>query len=118
MARPGVAAAETKTARSPSTGTGRRVLAGKGPGSGAFGIFHGLGVDHDIIGKSGAWYSYEGAKIAQGRESAKQFLMDNPEVAHEIEAKIKAKITGVEVEAKPSASSPVTEEKTGKKKKS
>ena len=77
-----------------------------------------LGVDHDIIGKSGAWYSYEGAKIAQGRESAKQFLMDNPEVAHEIEAKIKAKITGVEEEAKPSASSPVAEEKTGKKKKS
>ncbi|MCI5081658.1 MAG: recombinase RecA [Saprospiraceae bacterium] len=55
-----------------------------------------LGVDHDIIGKSGAWYSYDGAKIAQGREAAKQFLMDNPEVALEIEAKIKSKITGVE----------------------
>ena len=54
-----------------------------------------LGVDHDIIQKSGAWYSYESAKIAQGREAAKQFLRDNPEVALEIEAKIKAKITGV-----------------------
>ena len=61
-----------------------------------------IGVDHDIIQKSGAWYSYGGAKIAQGRESAKQFLMDNPEVALEIEAKIKVKITGgnVEEEAK------------------
>ncbi|MEL6721263.1 MAG: recombinase RecA [Bacteroidota bacterium] len=57
-----------------------------------------LGVDHDIIGKSGSWYSYGGAKIAQGREGAKQFLQDNPEVALEIEQKIKVKITGVEVE--------------------
>lgn len=53
-----------------------------------------LGVDHDIIKKSGAWYSYNGAKIAQGRESAKNFLVDNPEVALEIEAKIKYKVTG------------------------
>jgi recombination protein RecA len=54
-----------------------------------------LGVDHDIIQKSGAWYSYDTAKIAQGREAAKQFMMDNPEVALEIEQKIKNKITGV-----------------------
>ena len=53
-----------------------------------------LGVDHDIIQKSGAWYSYADAKIAQGREAAKLFLEDNPEVALEIEAKIKARITG------------------------
>ena len=53
-----------------------------------------IGVDHDIIGKSGAWYSYDGAKIAQGREAAKSFLKDNPELAFEIEEKIKAKITG------------------------
>ncbi|MCO6479819.1 MAG: recombinase RecA [Phaeodactylibacter sp.] len=57
-----------------------------------------LGVDHDIIQKSGAWYSYEDAKIAQGREAAKQFLMDNPEVAAEIEKKIKAKILGLPLE--------------------
>jgi recombination protein RecA len=55
-----------------------------------------LGVDHDIIEKSGSWYAYGGSKIAQGRESAKRFLMDNPEVALEIEQKIKDKITGVE----------------------
>lgn len=53
-----------------------------------------LGADNEIIQKSGAWYSYNNAKIAQGREAAKQFLLDNPEVAVEIEKKIKEKITG------------------------
>ncbi len=47
-----------------------------------------LGVETNVIGKSGSWFSYEGTKIAQGREGAKQFLADNPEVAHEIEKKI------------------------------
>ena len=51
-----------------------------------------LGVDHDIIQKSGSWYSYNGAKIAQGRDAAKQFLADNPELAEEIEIKVKEKI--------------------------
>jgi len=49
-----------------------------------------LGVDLDIVGKSGSWYSYAGTKIAQGRESAKQFLLDNPEVMEEVASKIKA----------------------------
>jgi recombination protein RecA len=48
-----------------------------------------LGVDCDIIQKSGSWYSYSGAKIAQGKDAARQFLIDNPEVATEIELKIK-----------------------------
>ena len=51
-----------------------------------------LGSDMDIIQKSGAWYSYNGAKIAQGRDAAKQFLLDNPEVALEIEQKVKEKV--------------------------
>ncbi len=50
-----------------------------------------LGVECEIIQKSGSWFSYDGTKIAQGRESAKQFLHDNPEVAAQIEAKIKEK---------------------------
>ena len=50
-----------------------------------------LGVECDVIQKSGSWFSYEGTKIAQGRESAKQFMADNPELAIEIEAKIKEK---------------------------
>ncbi len=59
-----------------------------------------IGVDQDIINKSGSWYSYNGSKIAQGRESAKRFMDDNPELANEIEALIKAKINGdVEVVA-------------------
>jgi recombination protein RecA len=51
-----------------------------------------MGVDAEVIQKSGAWYSYNGAKIAQGREAAKQFLADNPEVAREIELKVKEKL--------------------------
>ena len=50
-----------------------------------------LGVDTDIIQKSGSWFAYEGTKIAQGREAAKQFIADNPELAIEIEGKIKEK---------------------------
>ena len=53
-----------------------------------------LAVDHDIIQKSGSWYAYNDAKIAQGREAAKQFLKDNPEVADEMEQKIKLAVMG------------------------
>jgi recombination protein RecA len=56
-----------------------------------------LGVDKEIIKKSGSWYSYNDAKIAQGREGAKNFLADNPEVSDEIEAKIVAAIKGTNV---------------------
>ncbi|MBT8232891.1 MAG: recombinase RecA [Saprospiraceae bacterium] len=49
-----------------------------------------IGVDLNIVGKSGSWYSYNETKIAQGRESAKQFLLDNPEVMEEIAGKIKS----------------------------
>jgi len=49
-----------------------------------------LGVEAEIIQKSGSWFSYEGNKIGQGRENVKNFLGDNPDVALEIEAKIKA----------------------------
>ncbi len=51
-----------------------------------------IGVDFDIIEKSGSWYAYGGTKIAQGRESAKRFILDNPEVALEIENKIKERL--------------------------
>ncbi len=61
-----------------------------------------LAVDHDIIQKSGAWYAYDDAKIAQGRDSAKRFLSDNPEIADEIEAKIKVIINPAPLE-EPSA---------------
>ncbi len=57
-----------------------------------------LGVEHDIIKKSGSWYAYNDAKIAQGREAAKRFMEDNPEVALEIEQKIKAAILDLDME--------------------
>lgn len=46
-----------------------------------------LGVNLDVIQKSGAWFSYQGEKIGQGRENAKKFLNQNPEIAAEIEQK-------------------------------
>ena len=49
-----------------------------------------LGVELSIINKSGSWFSYNGTKIAQGRDAAKRMLADNPELADELEAKIMA----------------------------
>ena len=43
-----------------------------------------------VVDKSGAWFSYADDRLGQGRENAKQFLRDNPDVAHEIEDKIRA----------------------------
>lgn len=51
-----------------------------------------MGVDLEILKKSGSWYSYGDNKISQGREAAKVFLKDNPEFAKEIELKIKEKL--------------------------
>ncbi|MBP5736050.1 MAG: recombinase RecA [Acidaminococcaceae bacterium] len=48
-----------------------------------------LGVDLDILQKSGAWFSYGDVRIGQGREKAKDYLRDNPEVAAEVEARIR-----------------------------
>jgi len=48
-----------------------------------------VAVNLDIVNKSGAWFSYNGQKIGQGRENAKQFLKENPEIAKEIETKIR-----------------------------
>ncbi|WP_374271185.1 recombinase RecA [Paenirhodobacter enshiensis] len=49
-----------------------------------------LGVKAGVVEKSGAWYSYGDERIGQGRENAKQFLRDNPDIAYEIEDKIRA----------------------------
>jgi recombination protein RecA len=57
-----------------------------------------LGTELGIVQKSGSWFSYEGTKLGQGRDSVKQMLEDNPELAAEIESKIKAKVMqGIEV---------------------
>ena len=47
-----------------------------------------LGVEYNIVQKSGSWFSYDGNKIAQGRDAAKRVIEDNPELAEELEAKI------------------------------
>lgn len=52
-----------------------------------------LGVEYNIVNKSGSWFSYNGAKLAQGRDSAKAVIDDNPELADEIEAKIMEALT-------------------------
>ena len=51
-----------------------------------------MGVELGIIQKSGSWFSYDGNKLGQGRDTVKQLITDNPELAAELEAKIRAKI--------------------------
>ncbi len=53
-----------------------------------------MGIQYDIIEKSGAWFSYGGNKVAQGREKMRQYLKDNPEIRAEIEAKIREAAKG------------------------
>lgn len=48
-----------------------------------------LGVQHGIVGKAGAWFEYDGAKIGQGREAAKQYLVDNPKVLQVVEKQVR-----------------------------
>ena len=55
-----------------------------------------LGVELGIIAKSGSWFSYNDQKLAQGREAVKKLLQDNPELAEEIEAKIRAALDNVQ----------------------
>ena len=59
-----------------------------------------LGVDFGIIKKAGSWYSYGDTKLGQGRDAVKQLLSDNPELAEELEIKIKAEVTGDKLEEK------------------
>jgi recombination protein RecA len=56
-----------------------------------------LGVDLEIIKKSGSWFSYNDTKLGQGRDAVKQLLTDNPELCQEIEGLIRAKATGGEI---------------------
>src|SRR5881227_1260091 len=51
-----------------------------------------MGVEQGIVRKSGAWYTYEGDQLGQGKENARNFMRDNPDVANEIEKKIKEKL--------------------------
>ncbi|MFT5655743.1 MAG: recombination protein RecA, partial [Arenicella sp.] len=59
----------------------------------------GLGVEHDIVEKSGAWYSYDGTRIGQGKDNVREYLKEHQDMANEIEVKIRAAL-GVGDEAK------------------
>ena len=52
-----------------------------------------IGVNLDIVEKSGSWFSYNGERIGQGRENVKNYLRENPEMMKEIEEKIRSKFS-------------------------
>jgi recombination protein RecA len=61
-----------------------------------------VGVEQGLIRKSGAWYTYDGDQLGQGKENVRKFLLDNPDLADELEKKIKEKLgIGAAVDAKP-----------------
>jgi recombination protein RecA len=51
-----------------------------------------LAVDNNIVDKSGAWYSYQGERIGQGRENVRQFLIQNPDLTEKIEKKVRQEL--------------------------
>ena len=73
-----------------------------------------LGVDHGIVDKSGAWYSYDGTRVGQGKDNVREYLKENPETANEIEAKIRAVVNGVEEEPKEAEADEVVAEVVAK----
>src|SRR6186713_1003563 len=63
-----------------------------------------MGVEHGFVRKSGAWYTYEGDQLGQGKENARTFLKDNPDLANELDKKIKEKLgVGPQVDKSPVA---------------
>ncbi len=72
-----------------------------------------LSANLNIVNKSGAWYAYNGAKIGQGRENAKQYLKEHPEVLREIEEKVRMHYGLLEGKQEESAAKPEGPEKTG-----
>jgi recombination protein RecA len=73
-----------------------------------------LGVEQGIVRKSGAWYTYENDQLGQGKENARTFLHDNPDVASEIEKRIKEKLgVGARLDADAASSTPAPAAKAG-----
>ena len=67
-----------------------------------------MGVEHGFVRKSGAWYTYEGDQLGQGKENARTFLKDNPDLANELDKKIKEKLgIGARIDAPADAPAPV-----------
>lgn len=68
-----------------------------------------LGVEHGIVRKSGSWYTYEGDQLGQGKENSRGFLRDNPELAAEIERRIKEKLGIIPLSEAPAEASAGTD---------
>jgi recombination protein RecA len=67
-----------------------------------------MGVEHGLVRKSGAWYTYEGDQLGQGKENARAFLRDNPDLADEIEKRIKEKLgIGAKLDAEEPLPAPI-----------
>ena len=63
-----------------------------------------MGVEQGIVRKAGAWYTYDGEQLGQGKENARKFLRENPDIANEIEKRIKEKLgVGAHVDAEAEA---------------
>src|SRR5262249_24546610 len=90
---------------------------GYGEGISKTGELIDLGLEHKVVEKSGAWFSYGDLRIGQGRENAKQFFRDNPDLASEVEAKIREKLglPGFEIPetASKATVTPIAEKKRG-----
>ena len=74
-----------------------------------------LGVTHNIVEKSGSWFSYKGERIGQGRENVRQFLKDNPDMLARIDAELRRALgltKGAEGEAVAPAPTPIDTPKT------
>ena len=74
-----------------------------GEGISRYGEMVDLGVQLDLIHKAGSWFSIDGERIGQGRDNARQFLMDNPDLADELEEKIRAQMFHLNGRAAPNA---------------
>ena len=79
-----------------------------GEGSSREGELIDLGVQHDLVDKSGAWYSYNGDRIGQGKDNVRNWLKENPDVADEIDDALRAKLL---VKTKPSAEAEADDER-------
>lgn len=70
-----------------------------------------LGVEHNIVDKAGAWYSYQSTRLGQGKENAREFLKQNPDIANDIEQKLRQELLGQQnQQAQQQTEQPVTED--------
>ena len=62
-----------------------------------------MGVKEGLVDKAGAWYSYNGERIGQGKDNVRNFLKENPEIAQDIEQQLRARLLGTDSETETDA---------------